>query len=120
MNDVAKVVLAAAALLPWQDVAAQMFKCTDAGGKVTYSSTRCADLGLKDAGEVKERIQVTPAPPQPTPRPSAASAQRDRDAPKPPAGAAEPAADPERRCFTVKTAKGSVTRCNDKPDDKAE
>jgi len=33
-----------------------------------------------------------------------------------PAASADPA-DPERRCFTVRTAKGNITRCNDKPDE---
>jgi hypothetical protein len=33
-----------------------------------------------------------------------------------PAAAAEPAK-PDRRCFTVHTAKGNVTRCNENPDD---
>jgi hypothetical protein len=30
--------------------------------------------------------------------------------------AAEEAANLDRRCFTVRTAKGNVTRCNDKTD----
>ena len=33
------------------------------------------------------------------------------------APAAEEAPNPERRCFTVRTAKGNVTRCNDKADE---
>ncbi|MEA3192537.1 MAG: hypothetical protein QOD26_870 [Betaproteobacteria bacterium] len=120
MTDIAKIVVAVAVLLPCHEAAAQTFKCTDAAGKVTYASSRCAELGLKDAGEVKERIQVTPAPPQPAPRPSPASAARASDTPKPPAAGKAESEDPDRRCFTVKTAKGSVTRCNDRPDDKAE
>jgi hypothetical protein len=79
---------------------------------------KCSELGLKDAGEVKDRLNVNPAyrPPAPaivSPPPApAAKAQNTEITP----AAAEPA-DPERRCFTVRTAKGNVTRCNDKPDE---
>jgi hypothetical protein len=102
------------------DAAAQMFKCTDAAKKVTYSNVPCSQQGLKDAGQVQDRIQVTPAfsPPAAT----APARARPQSNEKPTAGAAptEPAA-PERRCFTTKTAKGAtVTRCNDKPDEKGE
>jgi hypothetical protein len=76
---------------------------------------------MKDAGEVKDRLNVSPAyrPPARATKsplssaPAAASATPKTDAP---AAAAEPA-NPERRCFTVHTAKGNVTRCNDKPDE---
>src|SRR6266513_245179 len=110
MNEIAKLILAASALLLSGELAAQTFKCASAAGKVTYSGTKCSELGLKDAGEVKDRLNVNPAyrPPVPvvgSPRSSA------------PAAAAEPA-NPERRCFTVHTAKGNIiTRCNDKPDE---
>ena len=114
MNDIAKVVLAAAALLPCQEVAAQLFKCTDAAGKISYTSMKCSDLGLKDAGEVKDRIQVTPAPPAQTGMPPRTSPQSAEE-PAKPATAAEPQS-PDRRCFTTRNAKGAtVTRCNDKP-----
>jgi hypothetical protein len=79
------------------------------------------ELGLKDAGEVKDRLNVNPAyrPLTPeiraprSPAPAAASQAPNTDAP---AAAAEPA-NPGRRCFTVHTAKGNVTRCNDIPDE---
>src|SRR5207249_6564522 len=41
------------ALLLCGELAAQTFKCTNAAGKITYSGTKCNELGLKDAGEVK-------------------------------------------------------------------
>ena len=115
----AKLILAASALLLSGELAAQTFKCTDAAGKITYSGTKCNELGLKDAGEVKDRLNVNPAyrPPAPvigSPRASAPAAAPE--AANAPAAAAEPA-NPERRCFTVRTAKGNVTRCNDKPDE---
>ena len=96
--------------------APQVYKCQDAAGKVTYASHPCADLGMRSAGEVKESINVAPAQkvsPRPATPPPATSAQG-----APPV--AEKAAEPERRCFTVKTAKGVATRCNDKPDRQAE
>ena len=95
----------------------QPFKCTDAAGKITYSGISCRDLGLKDAGEVTDRVQVQPALKTPV-RPAARAAQ-DEAAAKPPAQ--PPATEetpPERRCFTVRNAKGGTsTRCNDKPDE---
>jgi hypothetical protein len=103
------------------ELAAQTFKCKSPDGKITYSGTKCSDLGLKDAGEVKDQLNVSPAykpPPgavesRPSPAPAAPAAKAP--APETPA-AAEEAANPERRCFVVKTPKGNVTRCNDKPD----
>ena len=93
-----------------------VFKCRDASGKVTYSSQECDRIGLKDAGAVKETLQISPAQNVPAPPPATPAAK----AAKPPSAAAQaapapaPAAkEPERRCF--KTAKG--TRCNDTPED---
>ena len=117
MSTFRTMLAAAAMLILSSEVAAQMFKCTDKAGKVTYSSVKCDDLGLKDAGPVQDRIQVTPAPPQPASLPSSGARSQGDDRPVKPAAAAEPPKEPERRCFTVKTAKGSVTRCNDKPDE---
>ena len=122
MKEIAKRIFAACALLLLSgELAAQTYKCTDSLGKITYSGKKCSELGLKDAGEVKDRLNVNPAyqPPTPTqgerPRPPSAPAPapeaRTPDAP----AAAEESATPERRCFTVKTAKGNVTRCNDTP-----
>lgn len=92
-----------------------MYKCKDAKGKITYSGKECHMIGQTDAGEVTGRAVVTPAvksapsaytpPAAPTNSPAAASQSAAKQ---------EPAA-PERRCFTVKTAKGTATRCNDKP-----
>jgi hypothetical protein len=125
MKEIAKRIFAACALLLCGELAAQTFKCTDAAGKITYSGKKCSELGLKDAGEVKDRLNVNPAyqPPAPAPAPErrapspstpAAAAQ----APNPVApAAAEESPSPDRRCFTVKTAKGNVTRCNDTPDE---
>lgn len=92
-----------------------MFKCKDAAGKITYSGKECHLIGQADAGEVSGRTNVTPAlkfqpssprPPSAAPAPASQSAAKDK----------EPA-EPERRCFTVKTAKGTATRCNDKPEE---
>ncbi len=111
--------IAASALLLSGELAAQTFKCTSATGKITYSGTKCSELGLKDAGEVKDRLNVNPAyrppvraiesPPSPSPAAKAPNAET-------PAAGAEPA-EPERRCFSVRTAKGNVTRCNEKSDE---
>lgn len=117
---IAKLILAASALLLSGELAAQTFKCTNAAGKITYSGTKCSELGLKDAGEVKDRLNVNPAykPParaiESSPPLAPAAKAPNTEAP---AAAADPAK-PERRCFTVKTAKGNVvTRCNDTPDE---
>lgn len=116
MNEIARLIVVVSALLLSNELAAETFKCTDAAGKVTYSGKKCSDLRLKDAGEVKDRINVNPAyqPPagrsESPPRRAPAAAPQVTDAP----AAAEPA-QPERRCFTVHTAKGNVTRCNDQP-----
>jgi len=115
----AKLIFAASALLLSGELAAQTFKCANAAGKITYSGTKCCELGLKDAGEVKDRLNVNPAYRPParaieSPR-SPAPAARVPDTETPPA-AAEPVK-PERRCFTVRSAKGNVTRCNDNPDE---
>src|SRR6266436_8594647 len=104
MNEIAKLVLAASALLLSGELAAQTFRCTNAAGKITYSSMKCSELGLKDAGEVKDRLNVEPAyqpparaiaPPPPAPAANAPNTET-------PAAGAEPAA-PERRCFTVRS-----------------
>jgi hypothetical protein len=117
MNEIAKLILSASALLLSGELAAQTFKCTNAAGKITYSGVKCSELGLKDAGEVKDRLNVNPAyrPPartiesRPSPAPGAKAPNMEM-----PAAAEEP---PERRCFTVHTAKGNVTRCNDRTDE---
>jgi len=123
MKAIAKLTLAACALLVPCALAAQTYKCRDANGKITYSGKICSDLGLKDAGEVKDQIQTAPAF-RPAPRtegarnpppPPASAPAAQAPAPEPPP-AQEPEA-PARRCFTVSTPKGNVTRCNDAPPD---
>ena len=116
-----KLMIAVAAALLSGNLGAQTFKCTDAAGKITYSGTKCSDLRMKDAGAVKDRVQVTPAyrPAAQTTgasRPSAPAAASKAQDTETPVGAAKPA-EPERRCFTVKTGKGTATRCDDKPQE---
>lgn len=98
------------------DASAQTYKCRDANGRITYSGRACSELGLKDGGEVPDRLNTSPAYRVPD-RPAAAPAPK-AEAPAKPAETAEAdkaKAEPERRCFMVKTAKGNVTRCNDTP-----
>jgi hypothetical protein len=109
MNPCKPIVLAAVSLCLCAAAQAQTYKCVDAAGKVTYSSAACDLLGMRDAGEVRDRLNTAPAqkvpPPVVKPKPVL-------EAPKQPAPAAEAKA-PERRCF--KTAAGY--RCNDKPEE---
>ena len=118
MNNFARITLFVPALLLATGAAAQMFKCVNDAGKVTYSSSVCSSLGLKDAGEVRDQLNVSPAgrvvpfqppPPPAAPAPAPAGAAKSTSG----AGADAPAgADDDRRCF--KTAKGF--RCNEKPE----
>jgi hypothetical protein len=113
MNEIARIAVAIAVLFPWHPVAAQTFKCVDAAGKISYTGTQCSELGLKDAGEVKDRLNTSPAyRPPPGSRSSPSPA-----APAPSAPAAAAPSEPERRCFTTNVKGKSVTRCNDKPDE---
>ena len=117
MKTSANLFLATLLAIACRDAAAQMFKCTDAAGKVTYSSSACSELGLKDAGEVKDRLQITPAPP-PSARPAVPSSASQSPPVQPTPTATEDK--PERRCFTTSVKGKSVTRCNDKPDEPAD
>ena len=124
-----KLVLAGVALLLPAVAGAQTYKCVDAAGKVTYSGASCGDLGLKDAGEVRNKINISPAQKVAPPAPAPAPAPAPKKAPVP-AAAKAPAVPADlppdtiidegrtdgKRCFTVKTAKGVATRCNDKPE----
>lgn len=116
MNAISKLAIVASVLLPCGDLAAETFKCTDASGKITYTSMKCSELGLKDAGAIKDRLNVQPAY-----RPPSGEDESRRPPPRTaPTTAAEPAATaepvkPERRCFTVRTPNGNVTRCNERP-----
>jgi len=100
--------------------AQQVYKCQDAAGKITYASQACDKLGMRSAGEVKDSVNVAPAYKAP-PRPAAPASAKTAPPTDPAAQAAPPtagkAAEPERRCFKVKTAKGVATRCNDKPEE---
>jgi hypothetical protein len=93
-----------------------MYKCKNASGRITYAAQECKELGLTDAGEIRGDINISPAMKTP---PAAKAAPR---APAPvaetPSAEPEAAAEPKRRCFTVKTAKGFATRCNDDPEEK--
>src|SRR5262249_48363629 len=115
------ITFASCALLVPSALVAQTYKCKDAYGKITYSGKQCGDLGLKDAGEVKDTVQTAPAY-RPPPRPEGARSSSPPPAPAAQAPAPEPGPaqqpdGPARRCFTVATPKGNVTRCNDAPPD---
>jgi hypothetical protein len=90
-----------------------VYKCKDAAGKLTYADQECDKLGLTSAGPITGKTSEAPAlksPPaarRPAPAPAAQSAPSSAEAPK----------TPERRCFVVKTAKGTATRCNDVPEE---
>ena len=116
-----RTLIAIVALLFAQHAAAQMFKCVDKAKKITYSSTKCSDIGLKDAGEIRDLLQVTPAPANVPPVQKPASPPVSGPVVQPeaskPAAAAEEGPDPKRRCFTITLANGkTAVRCNDKPD----
>ena len=100
--------LAAWALLASTPAPAQTYKCTNAAGKVTYSGLKCSEIGLKDAGEVKERLQSIQSYKPPGQKAAAPAVVGPKPEPAKPAKPAEPA-EPERRCFTTKTG----TRCNE-------
>ena len=123
MNEFARIAVAASALLLATGAAAQMNKCANAAGKITYTSLPCGDLGLKGAGEVKDKMNSAPGekftarPVRPEPAPGAASPnEAERVKAEGDSGAAAAKADEDRRCFSVKAGKGTSTRCNDKPD----
>jgi hypothetical protein len=98
-----------------QAAAPQVFKCKDAAGKITYAGKACSELGLSSAGEIKDRSTVTPALKFPAAPPAVPDAA-DKVA-APPSQSSEVAPTfRANRCFTVKTAKGTVERCNDVPE----
>ena len=116
INETAKRTLLVLASLLCGELAAQPFKCTDAAGKITYSGSPCKDLGLKDAGEIKDRLNTSPAY-RPPPAPRSSAPDPAAKAPNTETQAKEPDK-PERRCFTVQLGGGKVaTRCNDKPEE---
>jgi uncharacterized protein DUF4124 len=122
VNIIERLLLVAAASLLPGAAGAQTFKCMDKAGKVTYTNVKCADLGLKDAGEVPDRINLNPAyqpprrtePPPSAPEPASGEPKAEAPAARTPAAGDAEQAD-KRRCFVVKTPTGNVTRCNDTP-----
>ncbi len=135
MNRPGRITLTLLALaLGPQAGADELYKCKNAAGKITYSGQECSQIGLTSAGEVKGKTNITPALKFPAPPIEArgTAGQASKPAPGVPAtggsgaaaAAAAPAAqpvaageeDPNRRCFSVKTAKGTSTRCNDVPE----
>jgi hypothetical protein len=91
-----------------------MHKCKDAKGKITYAGNECELMGLESAGEITGKASVAPAFKAP---PGSRSPSRpDRPATTASQSPAKPPAEGGRRCFAVKTAKGTITRCNDRPD----
>jgi len=129
MRDAFPLVLAGLVLLAPAVAGAQTYKCINDAGKVTYSGARCSDLGLKDAGEVRNKINISPAqkaaPPAPAPAPAPAAAKAPAPAAAkapavpndlPPGTIVDEGRTDGKRCFTVKTAKGVATHCNDKPE----
>jgi hypothetical protein len=53
--------------MPCTAMSQAVFKCLE-GRSITYSSTPCAELGLKPGGEIRDRVTTVPA----VKRPSAA------------------------------------------------
>jgi len=111
-----RIAIAALTLCLCAGASAQTYKCLDSAGKVTYSSTACADLGLRDGGEVRDKLNLSPAqkveprqavPPPERRRPPGTTTSQGSGA----TGAKQETSNPVRRCF--KTANG--TRCNDDP-----
>jgi len=97
-----------------------LYKCKDAAGRITYSSNDCDLMGLTSAGEVKGKANVAPAfkpPPGSRTRPPSASrpASAGNSARTASQSAEKKSEEPKRRCFVVKTAKGTATRCNEVP-----
>lgn len=117
----AVLILAAPIFFHCNDLVAQTFKCTDGDRKTTYSNTNCDALGLKDAGKVRDRINVHSAfkppaqaqkPPHPSDTPAKSEATNSNATPAP-----QKSAEPKRRCLDVMTKKGPITNCEDKPQE---
>ena len=119
--------VAALALVCCAQASAQVYKCKDAAGKLTYSSRVCSEIGLISGGEVTGQINMIPAnKPAPTAAANPAPAARAAPvAPAPKTASSDPSAQEPRRCFVVtkviKTPKGNQTvkntRCDGDPAD---
>jgi hypothetical protein len=116
-NQKLGVFLLLAGLLSGSVAAQGMFKCKDAAGKITYSGRDCHLIGLDPGGPVTGRAVVTPIVKTEPPKPAPSAAEPAKTAKPAASQSAAAPKEPERRCFTVKTAKGTATRCNDKPED---
>lgn len=70
-----------------------LYKCSD-GHSTTYSSTECEKLGLKSAGEIRDRLTVVgverPAAKQAAPVKPAATEQAEEERTRKTAGAIKP------------------------------
>ena len=119
-----KWLAAALALAFCAHAQAQMFKCKDAAGKITYSSDPCDKIGLSKGGEVRGG-QVTVAPGL-KPKPVAAKPKPGKEKGEAPTDYSEfkdqldkekRKGDPSKpRCFIVTTPMGTSTKCVDKAD----
>jgi uncharacterized protein DUF4124 len=119
-----RLLAAALALAFCAQAQAQMFKCRDAAGKITYSSEDCKKIGLAPAGPIKEN-QVTVAPGL-KPKPVPAKVKPGTEKGEAPTDYSEfkeqldkekrKGEDRKPRCFIVQTPMGTTTRCLDKAD----
>jgi hypothetical protein len=50
-----------------------MYKCTDSQKRITYSNEACEKQGLKEAGQVADRVTTMPLGPVPKPAPAGAA-----------------------------------------------
>jgi hypothetical protein len=108
MNASGRFLLAALACLLCQEAAAQMYKCKDANGRITYSGKECRQAGLSPAGEIKGQGAVVQAP-----VPSSAMAA-EKAAVTAAARAAQTAKEPDGGCYTVVNSRGQeISRCRD-------
>ena len=120
-----RLLAAALALAFCAHAQAQMFKCRDAAGKITYSSEDCKKIGLAPAGPIKQN-QVTVAPalkPKAAPpakvKPGAESSEGPTDYSefKEQLNKEKSKGDVRKpRCFIVQTPMGTTTKCLDKAD----
>ncbi len=85
-----RTLFAVLALWSATGVAQTMYKCLDAGNRVTYSNLICEKQGLRDAGPVQDRVTSMPFT-KPAPKPAPGTLPTVR-VPVPAESAAPPAA----------------------------